>query len=251
MILDTALVPVVGAHRGASGEAPENTLAAFDLALEQGAELLELDVHRTHDGHLVVHHDFALNRTAGHDGQIGEMSLAELRTYDVGAWRGQAWAGLQVPTLDEVLDRYAGRVLFNVEIKAARPPYPEIESAVARAIREHGLLDAVVVSSFNLPTMERLRMVAPDLRAGLLAEEHPDAALERACELGAVGLHLDSSLITAARVHRAHTQGLGLLAWTVDDPVEMVRVIELGADVVVSNYPARLREVVLARRVAS
>jgi glycerophosphoryl diester phosphodiesterase len=251
MILDTPLIPVIGAHRGASGEAPENTLAAFDLAIEQGAELLELDVHRTRDGHLVVHHDFTLNRTAGHDGQIAELSLAELRSYDVGAWRGPAWAGLTVPTLDEVLDRYAGRVLFNVEIKAARPPYPEIEVSVAAAIRARGLIGAVVVSSFNLPTMERLCRVAPDIRAGLLAEEQPDAALERACELGAVALHLDSSLITAPRVQRTHARRLGLLAWTVDDPVEMVRVIDLGADAVISNYPARLRDVVLARRAAS
>src|SRR5579864_3356404 len=101
--------PLIGAHRGASGEAPENTIAAFDLALEQGAELLELDVHRTADGHLVVQHDFSLARTAGRPGQIGECTLEELRQFDVGAWRGAAWAGQRLPTLEEVLDRYAAR----------------------------------------------------------------------------------------------------------------------------------------------
>lgn len=248
MIVVSSLCPLIGAHRGASGEAPENTFAAFDLALEQGAELLELDVHRTTDGYLVVQHDFSLSRTASATGQIGELTLEALRRYDVGAWKGPRWAGQCIPTLDEVLDRYGDRAFLNVEIKVDRRPYPTIEAQVARAIRQRGLFDRVVVSSFDLSTVERLRRVDPAVRTGLLTEQQPDETLLRAREIGAVAVHLEADMITAPRLDHAHRRGLGVLAWTVDDPVEMVRLTELGVDAIVSNVPATLRDVVLARR---
>ena len=248
MIFASTPHPLIGAHRGASGEAPENTFAAFDLALTQGAELIELDVHRTVDGYLVVQHDFSLHRTALQKGLVGDRTLEELRLCDVGAWRGEQWAGQQIPTLDEVLDRYGAKVYLNVEIKVDRRPYPMIEALVARAIHRRDLCDRVIVSSFNLATIERLRQIDPEIRTGLLSDDRPDEAVLQAHEVGMTAVHLEAELITAARLAHANRLGVGMLAWTVDDPVEMVRLTELGVDAIVSNFPAQLREVVLARR---
>lgn len=248
MLFPASPRPLIGAHRGASGEAPENTFAAFDLALEHGAELLECDVHRTRDGHLVVQHDFTLNRTASRDGLIRDLTLEEIRRCDAGAWRGEQWQGQVVPTLDEVLDRYGRRTLINVEIKVDRQPYPQIEELVARAVRMRSLYDRVVVSSFYLTTIERMRRVDPQVRTGLLADVRPDEAMLNAHEAGALAVHLESPLITAPRLSRVQRWGLEMVAWTVDDVIEMVRLTDLGVAAIISNYPARLREVVLARR---
>jgi glycerophosphoryl diester phosphodiesterase len=249
MIFATPFVPLIGAHRGASGQAPENTIAAFDLAMEQGAELIECDVHLTADGCLVVHHDFNLARTTGRAAEIGQLTLGEVQQLDAGSWRGARWAGERIPTLEQVLDRYGARAFVNVEIKMDDHPYPGIEEAVVRAIHQRGLRERTIVSSFDLPTVERLRAVDPALRTGFLSEDDPDETLEQAVRVGATAIHLEAGLITGARVRQVRARGLGLLAWTVDDPVEMVRLVELGAEVVVSNYPDRLREVVLTRRV--
>ena len=245
MLLPSTVTPLVGAHRGASADAPENTLAAFDLALEQGAELIEFDVHRTRAGELVILHDFSLDRTTTGAGQVAERTLAELKELDAGAWRGDRWVGQRIPTLDEVLDRYGARVYLNIEIKAGEVPYPKIEQQVAEAVRRRGLYDRIVVSSFDFATVRRLRQVNPQVRAALLAEKDPDEALRLAAEIGVVGLHLQATLITAARVARAAERGLGILAWTVDTEPEMKRLLALNIDAVVSNVPAVLYRVVM------
>jgi glycerophosphoryl diester phosphodiesterase len=147
-----------------------------------------------------------------------------------------------------VLDGYGRSVLINVEIKVDRQPYPQIEDLVARAIRMRNLYDRVVVSSFHLGTIERVRRSDPLVRTGLLADVRPDEAILNAREAGALAVHLEAPLITGPRLARAQRWGLDVVAWTVDDVIEMVRQTDLGVAAIISNYPARLREVVLARR---
>ncbi|MGH2391242.1 MAG: glycerophosphodiester phosphodiesterase [Chloroflexota bacterium] len=248
MLLPSTVRPLVGAHRGASADAPENTLAAFDLAVEQGAERIEFDVHRTRNGDLVVLHDFSPRRTANGAGTVAELTLTELKALDAGAWRGPRWAGQRIPTLAEVLDRYGERVYLNVEIKVDQTPYRGIEDEVAAAIRERGLYDRIVVSSFDFATVGRLRQVDPQVRAALLAQERPDEALRVAAEIGAVGVHLMSALIVRDNVARAAERGLGILAWTVDTEPEIKRLLALDIDAIVSNVPALLRRVVMDYR---
>lgn len=248
MLFPTAIHPLIGAHRGASADAPENTLAAFDLAVEQGAELIEFDVHRSLDGGLVVIHDSDLRRVTGASGLVGERTIAQLRDLDAGSWKGERWAGERIPTLDQVLDRYGAAVLLNVEIKAGKRPYPGIAAQVAQAIRRRRLYDQVVVSSFAWDVIQELRRNDPAVRAALLAEHRPDEALLYAGELGAVGVHLQAGLITPARIAGARQRGLGVLAWTVDDAAEMQRLAGLEIDAIVSNVPARLRDVLIGRR---
>ena len=153
MLLPTTLRPLIGAHRGASADAPENTLAAFDLAVDQGAELIELDVQRTRDDALVIQHDFSLGRTTTGAGLLAEHTLAELRALDAGVWRGDSWAEQRIPTLDEVLDRYGARVYLNLEIKIGELSQPGIEQQVAAAVSQRGLYDRIVVSSFDSPRL--------------------------------------------------------------------------------------------------
>jgi len=244
MLLPTTRRPLVGAHRGASADAPENTLAAFDLAVEQGAELIELDVQRTWDGALVIQHDFSLGRTTTGAGLVAEHTLTGLKVLDAGAWRGERWAGQRIPTLDEVLDRYGARVYLNIEIKVGERPQPGIEQQVAEAIRQRGLYDRIVVSSFDFATVRHLRQADPQVRAALLAEADPQEALRLAAEIETVGLHLKADLITSALVAQATEQGLGILAWTVDSKPEMERLVGLNIDAIVSNVPALLSRVV-------
>ena len=255
--------PLIGAHRGASEEAPENTLAAFDLAVEEGAELIELDVHPSADGHLVVHHDFDLLRTAGSAVRVEDLDLSALQRLDIGAWKGPRYRGEHIPTLDTVLARYGQRVFLNVEIKVDTVSYAGIEDLVANAIAAYGLSERVVVSTFDLETFLRLRRRNAAIRTSLLFEPPPAVpaavsqneslavALTFAARHGAVGLHSDYTAITRDVVDRATALGLGVLAWTVDDEREMARLAGLGVEAILSNRPRVLREQLLSFRSAS
>ena len=148
------------AHRGGAGLAPENTLAAFRAGLEQAADALELDVHLSRDGELVVIHDAALARTTNEAGEVGEMTLAELRKLDASARLFGRPAGRQIiPTLQEVVDLAKGRAALQIEIKvrANGARYPGIEAKVVDTLRHNGMLDSAVVLSFDFPTLEAVK----------------------------------------------------------------------------------------------
>jgi glycerophosphoryl diester phosphodiesterase len=227
--------PLVIAHRGASGHRPENTLPAYELALEQGADMIEIDLHRTRDAAVVVSHDEDLAGLGG-KGEIAEASLAEVRSLDAGE-------GERVPTLDEVLDRFGRRIPFNLEIKrGTKAEYPGIEAAVLAALERRGLLERTLFSSFYDPVLQRLRALSPRVRTGLLiSRRFPDRALERARALGAEALHPERRLATKELVEAAHGEGLAVHVYTVDDPAEMARLLALGVDGIFTNFPDRLR----------
>jgi len=227
--------PLVIAHRGASGHLPENTLPAYELAVEQGADLIEIDLHRTRDAAIVVAHDEELAGLGG-TGEIAEASLADVRCLDAGA-------GERVPTLDEVLDRFGRRIPFNLEIKrGARADYPGIEAATLAALERRGLVQRTLFSSFFDPVLRRLRELSPDVRIGLLVSRRfPQRALERARALGAEALHPERPLVTRELVEAAHGEGLAVYVFTVDDPEDMARLLELGVDGIFTNFPDRMR----------
>src|ERR671934_1859826 len=163
--------PVIGAHRGASARAPENTLAAFGAALEDGAELVELDVHLTRDGRLAVIHDEETRRTTGTAGVVAELSMAELRRLDAGRHKGRHWAGEPIPELGDVFAALRGRLLVNVEVKCGAAAVP----ALARCVAEHDMADAVILSSFDPAVMRAVGvcntpLLCPSLLAGALGD---------------------------------------------------------------------------------
>jgi glycerophosphoryl diester phosphodiesterase len=226
--------PLVIAHRGASGERPENTLVAYALAVEQRADMIEIDLHRTRDGAIVVAHDERLSGLP-EGREIGECSLADVRAVA----RGER----SVPTLDEVLDGFAARIPFNLEIKSsAVHPYPGIETETLSALRSRGLGSTILFSSFDDAVLRRLRESAPAARIGVLVSgRDPARWLERCEAVGAEAVHFWKGLATGPAVESAHRAGLAVYVYTVDDPGEMRSLLALGCDGLFTNFPARMR----------
>ena len=244
------------AHRGASAEAPENTLASFRRALALGVERIELDVRLTRDGVPVVIHDEALTRTTDGEGKVDDRPLAEIRRFSAGAWFGARFTGERVPTLEEVYRLVAGRAEMNVEIKGAENGSCEIGLAALRVALASGALDHSIFSSFEPKALEACRTKAHDARLALLVQpgdlvltgEDPEEALQAAV-VGRVapwrGLHLEAvnlhrSLACAPLVRVLHAQRWEVNVFTVDDPEEAKALAAREVDGLFTNDPARL-----------
>ena len=234
--------PLVIAHRGASGVLPENTLPAFALAIEQRADMIETDLHRTRDGAIVITHDEDLAGLGGR-GEIADATLAELRSLDAGG-------GERVPTIDELLDGFGRRIAFNLELKrGAAGFYEGLEAAALAAVAARGLQERTLFSSFYDPVLARLRALASAARVGLLlSRRYPQDAVARARALGAEALHPEAVLVDASFVDAAHEAGLAVYVFTVDDPTEMRRLLAIGVDGLFTNHPDRMRQIVDAPR---
>ncbi|HLK12872.1 MAG TPA: glycerophosphodiester phosphodiesterase [Candidatus Binatia bacterium] len=249
------------AHRGASGVAPENTLPAFAAGLEAGAERLELDVHATADGHVVVLHDATLERTTDGAGEVRALALAAVQRLDAGSrfqtpdgrfpFRGR---GVRVPTLAELLEACPG-VPLNVEIKQAEPP---IEAAVLAVLDRFAARDRTLLAAEEPTIMTRIRAAAPGMLTGFSAVEVADFVFRvRDGRLGdyrppGVALQVPPAyqgvpIVTPESVAAAHALGLEVHVWTVNDEAEMERLLDLGVDGIMTDFPA-LAAAVLHRR---
>lgn len=241
------------AHRGASYDAPENTLAAHVLAWEQGADLVETDVHLTRDGELIVIHDKTTPRTTGRPGVVAELTLAELRELDAGTWKDPRFRGERLPTLDEQLTRIPAGKRMLVELKVG----PEVVPALARSLARCGATPATVtLISFHAATLREIRRVLPGYRTLYLmgykapASGDPKAkappriedVIAEARAAGFTGLDLQHTWpLTPADVARIRAAGLELHVWTVDDLEVARRWIDLGVASVTTNRPGWLR----------
>ena len=263
------------AHQGGAREGPSSTMWALHHAVANGADALELDVHATADGHLVVCHDATVDRTTERSGAIASMSLAQLRTLDNAYWwvpgevvdhdrepgeypmrgRGPRDPRFRIATLDEVLDAFP-TTLLNLDIKQTAPVVAPYEEALARTLRAHSRADDVIVASFNDFATDAFRTFAPDIgtsagtmavagfwRAAHSGESLPDlphVALQVPVETGGLTV-LDDVLLAAA-----HEQGLAVHAWTIDDPEEMQALVTLGVDGIMSDVPTQVVAVLRA-----
>ncbi len=239
------------AHRGASSDAPENTLAGVELAWRQGADAVEADFRLTRDGHIVASHDDSLLRLAGVDLRIAEHSLEELQRCDVGRWMGEQWAGERLPTLDELLTVTPPHGRFYVEVKCGS----EIAEPLAEVVRCSRLAaEQIVLICFSASVLSELRRVLPNSPTYLVVEFlrdphsgvwYPDADERLAA---AVSHRLTGLDLMAARaadpelLQRIRAAGLDLCVWTVDEPDEAARLIELGVRRITTNRPGWLRE---------
>jgi glycerophosphoryl diester phosphodiesterase len=237
--------PIVLGHRGASAEAPENTMAAFRLALAQGADGFELDVWRCRSGEVVVLHDADARRTTGVPFHVARTPWSELRRLDAGSWKSPSYAGERLPLLGDVLDAFRSAVV-NVELKSDGRADPRLAFAVAAAVRDHDAADRVVVSSFDLVLLAAFRAAAPRVRAGALfgADQRWRPRVIAAGLLGAAALHPEHALVTPERAAAWRARGWALNVWTVDDPHAIAALCSAGIDGVISNVPGRAREAV-------
>ncbi len=232
--------PYVIAHRGASGEAPENTMASFELALAQKADLVELDVHVTADDALIVMHDFAVDRTTDGHGLVREMTLAQIRGLDAAARFPGGFSRQAVPTLDEVLEWSGGKVPVAIEIKSGPVRYPGVEARLAEALAKHGLVDAVMVISFDHGALLRLKRMDPRIATGVLYACAPVAPSSLAMAAHADALLPHWGDLGPEMVEDAHANGLAVSTWTVDDEREMAWAASMGVDAIATNFPGRL-----------
>lgn len=227
------------AHRGFSGRAPENTLIAIRQAIEIGADMVEIDVTVTADGHVILLHDETLDRTTDGVGAPIDMTLDEVRRLDAGSWFGPEYAGERIPTLDEALEAVKGRILINVEIKPESVAHGVVPR-VAAAIEEHGMIDQVVVSSFSPEVLRLMKITDPTVvTASLFNKElHTDRdPLEIIQEVGSRGFNISTKRVTAAMIERCHAHGFPVAVYTVNDPGELRRLKQMGVNAVFSDHP--------------
>ena len=230
---------LVIAHRGASGHAPENTLAAFRRAAALGASFIETDLRLSRDARFVAIHDDTVNRTTNGQGRVHDLTLADLRRLDAGSWFGSEFSGERIPTLEEILDfSKKNDVVFYLELKPTGAWGGE--HALIGALRESGEIARTIVISFDAGIIAALRNIEPTLMTGLLFEGQIDQPLERAVEVGARQLAVRGDLVTPALIVEARKRDLQIVCWTVNQPAHMRMLIEAGVDGIMSDYPDRL-----------
>ena len=224
-------------HRGASGYAPENTLEAFRLSMEMGADGFELDVHMSRDGELVVIHDESVDRTTNGTGLVRDLTLAQLKTLDASCGMA-AYRGARIPTLGEVFDLIRDtRHIVNVEVKTDEWFYPQIEEKCLALAKEKGVEDRVLYSSFNHYTLRRLRQLKPDAKLGMLFGDIMIRPWEYAEQLDVDYLHpMKMNIYVPGFSEGSAAAGYGVNMWTINDPETMALCLETGTGII-TNYP--------------
>ncbi|QDU40107.1 Glycerophosphoryl diester phosphodiesterase [Maioricimonas rarisocia] len=232
----------ITAHRGASGAAPENTLAAVHRAIEDGADWVEIDVQESKDGVVMVVHDSDLKKVGGSDAKIWEATADELRTVDIGSWFGPDFADQRVPTLEEVLLTCRGRIGVNIELKYYGHDV-DLERKVIDLVEQHGMTDQIVIMSLKAAALRKVQALRPDWTVGLLTA----VAAGDLTRADADFLAVSTKLATSAFVRRAHSRGKAVHAWTVNDARTMSTLISRGVDNIITDEPALAREVLEER----
>ena len=225
-------------HRGYSGNYPENTMLAFQKAIEVGADGIELDVQFSKDGHLVVIHDETLDRTTTGTGLVREHTLEELKSLDASFKFAGKYGINQIPTLGEVLSYMSDKdAVTNIELKTGVFEYEGIEEAVWNCIKEHNVADKVIISSFNHYSILRMRKIAPELKCGLLTDCWLINAGKYVHDLNVPCYHPAFRNLTPEITAELKEYGLIINTWTVNTAEDFKYLESLGIDVAIGNYP--------------
>jgi glycerophosphoryl diester phosphodiesterase len=232
--------PIIFAHRGASAQAPENTLAAFELALAQNADGIELDVKLAADGQVVVIHDATVDRTTGGHGSVKDLSLAQLRSLDAGSFFSGKYGGEKIPTLEEVFETVGKRTFINVELTNYNTPRDQLVETVCMLVKKFGLQKRVLFSSFFASNLSKARAYLPGVPRGLLAINGFLGAWARSFGF-AFGryqaLHPHLKDVTPEQVQRVHRLQRRVHVWTVNAAEEMQRMFGWGVDAIITDDP--------------
>ncbi len=239
----------VFAHRGASGDYPENTILAFNKALELNIYGIELDVHKSKDGHLVVIHDEDIQRTFKGKGLIIDYTLSELKEFDCRKFEFTKNLNCKIPTLKEVFELIKNTdILLNIEAKTDLIHY-DLEHDLINLIKEYNFEDKVLISSFNHKCIKIFKELDNNLKYGALYDSEKDYAseaniVEHAKKLGVYSINISKDLITNEIVDLAHKNGLKVLVYTINSPIDIRKMIEYNVDGVFSDYPDLMNEII-------
>lgn len=241
--MDVKSRPKICAHRGFSGVAPENTLAAFQRAIDSGADMFELDVLMTKDGEIVCIHDETVDRTTNGKGKVSELTLAEIKRLDAGSWYAPEFAGEKIPTLAEALDLAKDKIFVNIEIKGeAVTDQIEggIEEKILRLVSERGMTHQVMITSFDPRAIRHMRDLDINIQTAMLYNEKLQAnvpPMRILIDTGANGFNLSKSQVTKEIVDECNNAGRPVAVYTVNDWKEMRTLIEMGVDVIITDRP--------------
>lgn len=249
----TTRKPIVIAHRGASGYAPENTIAAFEKAIELKADMVELDVHLSKDGEVVVIHDETLDRTTNMTGLVKDHNWSELKDADAGNWKGDEFKGEKIPTLDQAIKHINGRVKLIIEIKDGGDFYPGLEKKVWEVVQANNAQSWCEVQSFSQDAVELFHALNTGLPLYKLVVGnipvlplHIDNGLKGGSALKHkeyTGVNPNKKFAKKRIVKKLHARGQKIYVWTVNKEDDMKHIIEAGVDGIITNYPDRLIKV--------
>jgi glycerophosphoryl diester phosphodiesterase len=241
-MLDSLPQPVIFAHRGASAHAPENTLAAFELALAHSADAIELDVKLSADGHAVVIHDTTVDRTTGAHGRVKDMPLADLRALGAGSFFSGTFQNEKIPLLEEVFEVIGKRTFINVELTNYNAPNDHLVETVCMVVKKFALQKRVLFSSFFASNLSKAHGLLPEVPRGLLAFPGLLGAWARSFGF-AFGkydaLHPSLNDATSQQVQRAHRLNRRVHVWTVNAEEDMRRLFSWGVDGIFTDDPQR------------
>lgn len=237
--------PLVVGHRGSAGAAPENTMAAFRMAADAGADMIEFDVRMTRDGELVVHHDRRLGRTSDGKGRVRALDAADLRAADAGLWFGRRFRGERIPLLADVLSAVPRSVGLDIEVKTDgdRARLGAIARALARALRRARRHEGVVVTSFDHGFLRRLHRLDPAIRLGVLYVPVRD----RFRSAGAIARRSGAAMFICSRrqlrrrhLREAHAAGVSVAVYGVNTAEDAAAAARAGVDIVITDHPGRI-----------
>lgn len=240
--------PLLFGHRGSRGLSPENTIPSFRLGISYGMDGIELDIHLSKDGKLIVMHDDTVDRTTDGHGKISDLTYEQISRLDAGIKLGAQWRGTSVPLLSEVFDEFRGNIMYKVELKHSSKVYPGIEKQLLEEIERYSIRDRVQIISFDFDSLKNVRELDRDIKLGLIIFGKPEWFIDTARKLNAEWIQAFYGLIFPEDVKIVHDSGLKIGAWTPDDEEEIKRCYDMGVDDITSDLPNLLAKTVKSRQ---
>ena len=240
--------PAFIAHRGASSQAPENTLAAFDLALKLHADAIEFDVRLTKDKQVIAFHDLMLQRTTNGKGKVHNKTLAELKSLDAGTFFDPSFQGQRIPTLEEIFEKIGSRTYYHIEIKNFFHPFNKLPENVISLIKKYNLQSQVTISSFNPIALIQAKHLLPSLAKGLLMQ-YPEtfSFVHRGLSnfVTLKSLHIPVERVTKGIINHVHKMDQKILVYTVNDPKLIRKLVLWGVDGIFTDDPRTARNALM------
>ena len=240
--------PLIFAHRGASAHAPENTMSAFEMAIQHNADVIELDAKLSADGKVVIIHDQTVDRTTDGTGRVSDLQLAALREFNASAHFPEYSKPEYIPTLEEVFETFRGRILINIELGNYRSPFDALHIKVSELIRHFAMGEQVLISSFHPVPLRRFKKLSPSVPIGILARRGIGGLLSRSWFGRSIvpyqALHIEKGDVSPNLVIATQQSGHKVHVYTVNEENEMGRLYSLGIDGIITDNPLMAFQVI-------